>query len=223
MKKNVLIFGAVLWSTVFLSSCKKESQPIDTTNNGTYKVFTTGNITTVQNLAADTIIGLAPSGQPFGAGKFTFFSIENKTLVSNADSATTKWDLGFRGTSIIVNSGTSGPGSGGAFVWNGTFENLLEIPVDSVFRTDNASSLAIPSGSGKGWYNYNGPVNLLTPLPGKVLVIKTANGKYAKMEILNYYKGGQTPSSTASDDIKLREQRYYTFRFEFQPNGTKKF
>ncbi|MDO9155766.1 MAG: hypothetical protein Q7U17_02765, partial [Sediminibacterium sp.] len=64
---------------------------------------------------------------------------------------------------------------------------------------------------------------LVTPIPGRVLVVRTASGKYAKVEILNYYKGGTTPATTASDAIKLTTQRYYTFRFSFQPNGTKTF
>ena len=49
--------------------------------------------------------------------------------------------------------------------------------------------------------------------PGRILVIRTATGKYAKIEILNYYKGGVTPDASASDNDKLTKQRYYTFRF----------
>lgn len=225
MKRQVLGLLVLLICLTLLHSCKKDSAttPIDTTNNGTYKVFTDGNVTTVQNLSADTIIGTAVSGQPFGSGKYTFFSVEQKQLISNNDSATNRWDLGFRGTTIIINGGSSGPGNGGAFVWNGVFNDLSLISADSTFRVDNGSSYAIATGSGRGWYNYNGPVNLVTPLPGKVLVVKTAGGKYVKIEILNYYRGGQTPSSSATDEIKIKEQRYFTFRFVYQPDGSKKF
>jgi hypothetical protein len=65
--------------------------------------------------------------------------------------------------------------------------------------------------------------SLVTPLAGRVLVIRTASGKYAKLEIINYYKGGVTLPVTASDADKLTKQRYYTFRFIFQSNGTKTF
>jgi hypothetical protein len=54
-------------------------------------------------------------------------------------------------------------------------------------------------------------------------VIRTAVGKYAKIEIQNYYKGGVTPDATASDNDKLTKQRYYTFRYTFQSDGSKKF
>jgi hypothetical protein len=60
-------------------------------------------------------------------------------------------------------------------------------------------------------------------VPGKVLVIRTANGKFAKVEILNYYKGGVTPAASAPDADKISKQRYYTFRFAYQSNGSKNF
>jgi hypothetical protein len=223
--KRQIFAGLSAFIMIGLIACSKNDTdtPIDKTNDGTFKVFTEGKVTTVQNLTADTIIGIAGNGQPFGTGKYTLFSLVNKQLVPNSDSATTKWDVGFRGTTIIINGGNSGPGNGGAFVLNGTYDGLTSIPVDSVFRTDNAPTYAITTGSGKGWYNYNAPTNLVSPIPGRVLVIRTANGKYAKMEILNYYKGGVTPDATASDQDKVSKQRYYNYRFEYQPDGGKNF
>ncbi len=200
---------------VVLAACSKND------NNTPAPVLTAK---TVNNLIADTIIGIAPSGQPYGSGKYTFYSLENNALVPSSDSNSTKWDLGFRGTSIIVNSRNSGPGAGGAFVYVGVFEDMKIVPVDSVFKTDNPpTSYAITPGSNKGWYTYNPTANLITPIPGRVLVIKTATGKYAKVEILNYYKGGVTPAAGDSDADKLSKQRYYTFRYIFQPNGTTTF
>jgi hypothetical protein len=144
--------------------------------------------------------------------------------VPNTDSATTKWDVAFVSTKILINGGTSGTGMGGAFVYTGLFDDLKTIPGDSVFKTDNApASYAITYGSGKGWYTYDQATSLVTPLAGRVLVIRTASGKYAKIEIINYYKGGVTLPVTASDADKLSKQRYYTFRYIFQPNGTKTF
>lgn len=216
---------ATVVATVFLASCTKDKveQPV-IVDPGAFNVSISGKIATVSNLPADTIVGLAASGQPVGAGKYSFFSLETNTWIGNADSATTKWDLAFAGTTIRVNNATSGPGSGGAFVYIGTFDALNTVPVDSIFKIDNhPTTYAIPRGSGKGWYNYDGANNLLTPIPGRVMVIRTASGKYAKVEILNYYKGGVTPSATAPDNIKINEQRYYKFRYTYQGNGTKTF
>lgn len=225
MKKTASKIVLVVATLAAFTACKKndDTASIDTSNNGSFKVFTQGNVTTVQNLQADTIIGVPVGGQPYGAGKFTFFSLVNGAVVANSDSATTKWDIGLRGTTILTNAGTSGPGAGGAFVQVGLFDNLATISNDSTFKTDNAPTYAITTGSNKGWYVYDGANNLVTPIPGRVLVIRTANGKYAKIEINSYYRGGATPAATASDNIKTTEQRYYTFRYSYQANGTKTF
>jgi hypothetical protein len=214
MKKIMKVVSCIMAIVVFAACSKNDST----------MVTPALTVKTVNNLMADTIIGFAPSGQPYGSGKYSFYSLENNALISASDSNSTKWDLGFRGTSIITNSGNSGPAKGGAFVYVGVFDDLKTVPADSVFRTDNApSAYAITSGSGRGWYSYNAPVNLVTPIPGRVLVIRTASGKYAKVEILNYYKGGVTPAATDSDADKLSKQRYYTLRYIFQPNGTTTF
>lgn len=212
--RSTRIIGVMFLAMVMMQACEK--------NEATVTQPTLVE-KTVSNIPADTIVGLV-NGQPVGAGKFSFFSLENNTLVPSSDSNSLKWDIAMRGTTIITNGGNSGPGLGGAFVYVGTFDELKTIPADSVFRKDNAPvSYAIPLGSNKGWYVYN-PINtLITPVPGRVLVIKTASGKYAKVEILNYYKGGVTPDANASDSDKLTKQRYYTFRFAYQANGTSSF
>lgn len=204
----------VVMTSIFLFSCSKS----------TTTVVAPLAATTVKDLPADTIIGVTPQGQPFGAGKYTFFSLEKNTVVPNSDSATTKWDLAFSGTKILTNSGNSGNGLGGAFVQIGLFDELKTISSDSVFKVDNGpSSYAITFGSGRGWYTYDPIKNLVTPLAGRVLVIRTASGKYAKVEIIAYYKGGATLAVTAPDAEKITKQRYYTFRYIYQPNGTKNF
>jgi hypothetical protein len=203
-------------AAMFFAACSKDD------NGGTTVQPLT--VKTANDIIADTIIGFSNIGQPVGAGKYTFYSLENNSVVPSSDSNSTKWDLAFRGTTIITNSGVSGPGNGGAFVFVGTFEDLKTIPSDSAFRTDVATNnLAIPTGSNRGWYIYNAPANLVTPIPGRVIVVRTATGKYAKLEIQNYYKGGTTPDASASDDIKIRNQRYYKFRYIYQPNGSKSF
>lgn len=213
MKTNLIVLS-IISSGLLLASCDKDEVPAPVTLQ----------TKTVNSLQADTIVGISSTGQPYGSGKYTLYSLESNSIIANTDSATTKWDIGFRGTTIITNGGNSGPGAGGAFIYTGTFGDLSQIPADSTFRIDNApTSYAIKTGSGNGWYSYNGATNLITPVPGRILVIRTATGKYAKIEIQNYYKGGVTPDATASDNDKLMKQRYYTFRYSYQSDGTKKF
>ncbi len=219
--KKITLLSSVAFALIF-SACKKDAAN-NVTDPTAFGVSVNGKIVTVKNLPADTILGIGQFG-PYGAGKYTFFNLNSNTLVPNSDSATNNWDLAFAGNTIRINAGTSGPGNGGAFVFNGSFDALTAVPVDSTFRIDNApTSYAISKGSGKGWYNYDGQNNLITAIPGRTLVIKTANGKYAKVEIMNYYKGGSTPLSTASDSIKAFDSRYFTFRYTYQGNGTTTF
>ena len=215
MKKNLLKIAMGLGLCIALVACSKEEEAI---------VIPVSAIT-VNDLPADTVTGLV-NGRPQYAGSITYYSLVDNKIVTKADSATTKWDVAFSSTKILVNSGTSGPGIGGAFVFKGLFDALKIIPADSNFATDNSKAsptqYAIPQ-TGQTWFIYDEKTRLITPEAGRVLVFRTATGKYAKIEILNYYKGGITPAATASDLEKSSKQRYYTFRYAYQPNGSKVF
>lgn len=155
-------------------------------------------------------------GQPVG-GAFTKFSFSQNATVTD-DS----WDIAFRGTTIIVNGGTAigitdeptRTGSGAVSIVSNTLSAVTTIPSASTFTQDGTSTYAIPTGSGNGWYNYNSTNNLITPIAGKIFVVKTHDGKYAKMEIISYYKDAPAnPDATALS-------RYFTFKYVYQPSGT---
>jgi len=173
---------------------------------------------TYQNLPADPPTGFNPTtGQATGTtGKFTFFSFETGGIIPNTDSLTNKWDLGFRGTTIIVNGGLNRSGSGGVKIVSDLFDNIATAPLDG-YSLDGAAGLAIPAGSGNGWYTYDGVTQTINPTAGKVIIVRTGKGKYAKMEILSYYK--DAPAAPTSQ----LPSRYYTFRYLYQPDGTVKF
>ncbi len=150
-------------------------------------------------------------------GEYTFFSFKEGKMIPREDSATTKWDIAFQATTIITNSGVRGPGNGGAIVLRNTdFASLKEAPADG-YEIEGEKTYAIPTGSGNGWYNYDSKNMIIRPIPGVVLVIRTADGKYAKMQILNYYKGA--PENITQDDIS----RFYKFEYVYQPDGSRSF
>lgn len=184
-------------------ACSKENNT--TENPSPHNV----RVVTIYDLPADT-------GKK---GIFTFFRFSDSTIVSNADSNSTKWDIGFAGTTIITNSGVRGPGQGGAIVLKETdFYSVKEAP-ESGYRIENSlTDLAIPTGSGKGWYTYDPQTHIVAPIPGVVLIIRTADGKYAKMQIISYWKGNPQPI-----DPFTHKERYYTFRYVYQPDGSRKF
>src|SRR5688572_3403196 len=71
------------------------------------------------------------------AKNYTFFNFKDNAVVPNADSATSKWDIGFRGTTIILNGGTSGPGQASGQIVGGIFDELKEAP-DEGYQVDAA-------------------------------------------------------------------------------------
>jgi hypothetical protein len=214
MKKNLRKIAMGLGLCIALVACSKDDETI----------VVPVSAMTVKDLPADTVTRLGADDRPQYAGSITYYSLVDNKIVPKTDSATTKWDIAFSSLKILINGGTSGPGMGGAFVYVGSFDALKTIPSDSTFAIDNSNALkfAIPQNS-SGWYIYNGLTNLVTPAAGRVLVIRTATGKFAKIEILNYYKGGVTPDPIASNFDKLTKQRFYTFRYAYQPNGSKVF
>ncbi|WP_448529359.1 HmuY family protein [Raineya sp.] len=196
-----LIFSTLLSAV----SCKKKEPTPEPLEVKTYK-----------NLYAPQTGG-GSSGQPIG-GTFTKFSFAKGEIVTDDT-----WDIAFRGLTIIVNGGskiglneeTERTGQAAVSMQIGTFEEINQVPSASSFRQDGQNFYAIPTGSGNGWYSYNSQTFLITPIAGRVFVVKTTNGKYAKFEILSYYKDAPA-NPNASSDLP----RYYTFRYVYQPNGT---
>jgi hypothetical protein len=145
---------SVVLSAALLSACKKEDTPTPPAPL---------QATTYRNLPADPIT-TSGTGQPGAAtNKYTFFSFKTGAIVTNADSATNQWDLGFRGTTLIINGGSSGPGQGGAIVKTGLFDETVTAP-ETGYAVDSPAAKAIPTGSGNGWYNYDGSTNIVSPI-----------------------------------------------------------
>ncbi len=145
-------------------------------------------------------------------GHFTFFDLDDSTTVT--DSTSEAWDLAFMATTILVNSGQSGPGMARAALYEGVFDEILSVPDDVDWKTGGGlADPAIPTGSDEGWYHYSGPPNhLITPIPGRVILVRTSEGNYAKLRILSYYLGAPVEPGTT-------DSRYYTFEYALTAEG----
>lgn len=208
MNKNILLLAAII--SIAFTSCSSDDdntpaqEPIESQQ--------------VSNLFAPQTGG---QGQPIG-GEFAKFDFETG-MQTTSD---TDWDIAFRGTTIAVNGGTvtgtddepARNGDAGATIVTGTFASVSTAE-GLTFAQDADASFAIPTGSDNGWYNYNPQVNIITPIPGKILVFKTTEGNYAKVEILSYYENAPANPDGATD-----ASRYYTFNYVYNPNvGEKSF
>ena len=143
---------------------------------------------------------------------FVFFSFKNNTVIANSDSATNKWDFGLRLTTFLVNSNASGPGNAGVIMQDGIFDDILTAPATGYAYDTASNKLAIKDGS---WYNYNPTTHAFTPKPGKVFIFRTAEGRFAKMELLEVtYQPFTGPMPQKID---------YKIRFMYQGNGSANF
>lgn len=159
-------------------------------------------------------------GQPV-SGEFTRFSFSENAVVTNSN-----WDIAFRGSTIIVNGGSTiginnepaRTGDAAVSAVTNTLAAVTLFPANTTFRQDATGNYAIPTGSNNGWYNYNSTTHLIAPIAGKIFVVKTHDGKYAKFEILSYYQNAPNNPDPTTDP-----SGYYTFNFAYQPNSTTTF
>jgi hypothetical protein len=195
------ISAAVLSATLFSCNNSEEQAPVLPLE-----------ATLVEDLAAPNDLIDRTTGQIIEERPFQYFSLEENTIVGENED----WDLAFKGTTIRVNSAKNVSSA----IVTGIFEEINEVPSTAVFAKDTDTSFAIPTGSGTGWYNYNPATFTVTPIPGRVILVKTTKGNYAKMEILSYYKGN--PPVGEIDPMRT-PSAFYTFRYILQPNGSTKF
>jgi len=173
MKTNIYLLFSFL---LIFSSCQKEDE-VQLLNIVSERF---DNLYAPQNGGVDQRTG---QFSPI-SGEFTKFNFSTGQ-VTNSD---TDWDVAFRATDIIINGGTSlgtidepsRNGNAAVYIANGTMAAITAVDLQSLSQ-DTDSGYAIPPGGGNGWYTYQGPpVNLISPTPGKILVFRTNDGKYAK-------------------------------------------
>ncbi|MDX5482792.1 MAG: HmuY family protein [Hymenobacteraceae bacterium] len=205
--KKYYTFWVALFAFTFLTSCDKDSDD----EVMPAPVVEVQTVSDLQANATDT---------------YTYYSLEDNKIVAAADAGTTKWDIAFKGTSILVNGGSSGPGKGVAQVVNGVFAEIKEAP-ETGYVSDAEGTPAIAASSNASWYTYtamSSPQHAVLPIAGKVIMLKTAAGNYVKLEILSYYKGNPDTSTPAFANVATRPaSKHYTFRYALQPNGSRKF
>ncbi len=137
-----------------------------------------------------------------GTGAWRFFDFSRGSVVENPGPR--DWDLAFRRFHIIVNGGPGFSGSGGILRLEETdFEAVRELPeaayVGTAARRDSVNAAI------ERWYAYGWTSHLLTPNP-EVYAVRTADGRYAKVQLLGYYCPGARPGCP-------------TFRYVYQGAG----
>lgn len=172
----------------------------------------------VTNLPGDTTASAAMNAAP------VYFSLTTNGTVESTQAGSTSWDVAFTSLynsyvtcnsgSILYSPGYGGQGQGAIWVVNQSFDSVTSVPPAAPDSTGSAGLTGYPGPGWVGWYNYNQTTHILTPINGITLVIKTATGKYAKLEMLSLYKDNPA-NPTLSTPVP-----YLTFKYWLQKDGS---
>ena len=198
-KLNLLLSVLIL----FFTSCEKSS------NNDI--IIDEDVITFVELNASQYDVNILDS---LVTGKFEKFSFSEGDTVIHEN-----WDVAFSGTTIIVNGGDSYNdnqperiGNAAVYIATGVMSDIRTVDL-SKLEQDNTSGPAIIDDlgiSGDGWASYDMSTHIISPIAGRILVFRTHDNKYAKMEILYYY------DSPNPDPSNGDYGGYYTFNYVYQ-------
>ena len=146
---------------------------------------------------------------------WAYFSFASGDVVDVADAENSEaWDIGFQITKVKLNSGVSGPGMGGVVMLTDTTFEAVTVAPEEGYLSDTEDTLAIVPQSEKGWYIYTGPpAHWILPLEDRVFVIKAADGTFAKVRFVGYYK----------DNENKKDSGFVTFEYVHQPDGSRNF
>ena len=154
-----------------------------------------------------------PPAPPTITGDYTKFSFSTGSVVDGDD-----WDVAFRSTSIIVNGGVASDslqptrtGNAAVYLIDGIMDDIITIDT-LLLMQDGITSTAIIDDFGQmqmGWCVYDHTTNIISPIAGKILVFRTHDNKYAKVEILNFYDAAFTNIYGG----------FYTFNYVYQSDG----
>jgi len=194
MKKFRITIAIVLSSSLLLfTACEKDNNEPDALESFTVQIDATSY------------------------SDWVFFSFDDGAEVTVSDPQNdTSWDIGLKRNHFKTNSGTSGSGSGGAYDGGVVDFDIFSIAPTDGYTVDTSIDVfdfgtmeyAPEPGNTllETWGEFTEDMPPTLVPSNKVFVIKTADGKYAKMIVQNYY--GNDGSG------------FVTFTYAYQADGS---
>ena len=143
---------------------------------------------------------------------WVYFDFSRGAVVPVLDPKEDAWDLAFKRYVMKSNGGRSNPDGQGAVLKlsRRDFGALSKVPGDVEFQADvHPKNRLHPFNPVlEKWYNYSYLANVLAPKP-EVYIIRTQEGKYAKMRMLSYYCTGNAAGCM-------------TFEYVYQGDGSRR-
>ncbi len=204
-----LIFLLSVFILFFATSCEKSINQ---------DIIEENVITFIELNASEYTLSISDSSL---VGRYTKFSFSEGDTVTHEN-----WDVAFSGSTIIVNGGESSnqnqperTGIAAVYIETGILSDIRIVDINRL-KQDNISGPAIIDDlgiSGEGWASYDISTHILSPIPGRILVFRTHDNKYAKMEIVYFYDTAD-PQPLNGD-----YGGFYTFNYVYQSDGTVQF
>ena len=196
----------------FMSCTKKEIKPELQDNKSRV----------IKDLPGDVgnTVGSGKEFEPF------YFSFKTAAKVDPLKVGTTDWDIAFTkeyNSLIVINGadfpgtpGYGGAGQGSLLIIEKPYDQVTEAPTAVEFAAGGRASAGWDSGNGIGWFFYDLKTHIAVPVKNRTFALRTAEGKYAKLELISMYKGAP---STVSD--LNWPAPYFTFRYYVQQDGSR--
>ncbi|WP_293787859.1 HmuY family protein [uncultured Pedobacter sp.] len=226
--KKMLAIYLLLLAGAF-SSCKK-----DEPNQNA--ILQDGKSIVVTDLAGDTqaAMGNGSPGKEVRTFHTFLFRLRDQRQIwirNAADTAqwlkTKDWDLAFTGpynSEVYVNDkdyqynpGFGGVGKSAVVMLEQSYDTVNQAPPDEAFNSSEITKIGwASSASSKGWFFYSLNSHIMQSIPNRTYAMRLPDGRYAKLQLINAYKGNP-PSVT---DLNWPAP-YYTFRYYVQQDGSK--
>ncbi|MBT2560151.1 HmuY family protein [Pedobacter sp. ISL-68] len=228
-------------SALIITGCSKSNEPAPEPEPPVVPGSVAFNkLITVSNFGE----ALPEGSQPLDDQAPIYFSLENNGSVPLDYKRTSRWDVSFAGTyrsfmggnngSNPLNLGTGGPGKGGIMVLEKNFDQVTDVPTDEQFKTGSTLIGADASGAygmgtgyyyydfdgkgkGDGSYEYQHVAYALQDT--RTVIVRTANGNYAKIKMQSIYKDLLDPATWRRNS----PHPYFSFQYVLAKAGSKKF
>lgn len=119
-----------------------------------------------------------------------YFDFSRGSVVAVQAPKIDDWDLAFRRHAIRTNGGDTNPAGQSALlgIEDEDFIAVTHVPKNVAFVSDNRAKKRLHATNPvvEKWYHYSYTTNILAP-KSVVYIVRTQDGKYAKMRILSYY------------------------------------
>ncbi len=129
---------------------------------------------------------------------WVYFDLESEQVVNPPmPEQSQAWDLAMLRFNVAVNGGTSGTGGVEVAILKDVAFADVDVAPTTGYVTDASENGPVDMETMPGfafdlWYDYDISLHVLVP-NGTVYVVRTVEGNYFKVEVLDYYDGAGSP------------------------------